>query len=55
MLFNVKVVSQEEYDAYLAAASRTRAPPSELPLLGGENASTQAGLESGEESEEGAE
>ena len=55
MLFNVKVVSQEEYDAYLAAARRTPAATSEQPLLGGEYASTQAGLESGDESEEGAE
>ena len=54
MLFTVKVVSQEEYDAYVAdlvAAGRT----SELPLLGGDHADTQVGLESGEESEEGAE
>jgi cytochrome c oxidase subunit 2 len=54
MLFEVEVVSPEEYDAYveqLAAAGYT----SELPLLGGEYASTQTGLESGHESEEGAE
>ncbi|MDF1602693.1 cytochrome c oxidase subunit II [Nocardioides sp. YIM 152315] len=54
MLFNVRVVSQEEYDTFvqhLADAGAT----SELPLLGGDFARTQTGLESGDESEEGAE
>lgn len=54
MLFNVEVVSREEYDAHLeelADAGNT----SELPLIGGDYASTQAGLESGDETEEGAE
>jgi cytochrome c oxidase subunit II len=54
MLFNVEVVSREEYDAHLeelAAAGNT----SELPLIGGEYASTQAGLEAGQQDEEGAE
>ena len=58
MLFNVKVVSQEEYDAYVAGLvdefeAEGRTPGA--PALGGVEASTQAGLESGEESEEGAE
>jgi cytochrome c oxidase subunit II len=58
MLFNVKVVSQEEYDAYVAGLvdefeAEGRTPGA--PALGGEFASTQTGLESGDESEEGAE
>jgi cytochrome c oxidase subunit II len=43
MLFNVEVVSQEDYEAYLeelAAAGQTAAEP----LLGGSNATTQTGL-----------
>lgn len=54
MLFNVEVVSREEYDAHLEeleAAGNT----SELPLIGGEYASTQAGLEAGQQDEEEAE
>jgi len=50
MLFNVKVVSGAEYDAYLEeleAAGKT----SESPLLGGELARTQAGLETHHEGE----
>ena len=45
MLFNVKVVSESDYQAYLqqqAAAGNI----SDEPLLGGSNADTQAGLES---------
>ena len=44
MLFNVKVVSQEEYDAYLgelADAGNT----AELPVLGGDYVREQAGLD----------
>jgi heme/copper-type cytochrome/quinol oxidase subunit 2 len=43
MLFNVEVVSQEDYEAYLdelEAAGQTAA----APLLGGSNATTQTGL-----------
>jgi cytochrome c oxidase subunit 2 len=47
-------VTQEEYDAHLQQLQDEGAT-SELPLLGGEFASTPAGLESGDESEEGAE
>lgn len=54
MLFNVKVVSQEDYATYVQHLVDAGAT-SELPLIGGDYASTQAGLESGEESEEGAE
>jgi cytochrome c oxidase subunit 2 len=48
MLFNVEVVSPEDYDAYLAeleADGRT----SETPLLGGADARTQSGLDSDHE------
>lgn len=48
MLFNVKVVSQEEYAQYLkdrADAGKT----SQVPLLGGSQAYTQAGLDGGAE------
>jgi len=48
MLFNVKVVSLEDYEAHLLdleAAGRV----SEEPLLGGADATTQSGLGSGEE------
>ncbi|MBA2952241.1 cytochrome c oxidase subunit II [Nocardioides sp. MAH-18] len=54
MLFNVHVVSREDYDAHLReleAAGNT----SDLPLIGGEYASTQAGLEAGQQDEEEAE
>lgn len=56
MLFNVHVVSREDYDAYLASLQDAGAE-SELPLLGGDYSDTQAGLddESHSESEEGAE
>jgi cytochrome c oxidase subunit II len=54
MLFNVRVVTQDEYDTYIQSLEDAGAT-SELPLLGGSFASTQAGLESGDESEEGAE
>lgn len=53
MLFNVEVVSQEKYDTYVQHLVDAGAY-SDLPLIGGANASTQAGLESGN-SEEGAE
>jgi cytochrome c oxidase subunit II len=48
MLFNVRVVSSADYEAYLQdleAAGRV----SEEPLLGGADATTQSGLGSGEE------
>ena len=48
MLFNVKVVSSEDYESHLQdleAAGRV----SEEPLLGGADATTQSGLGSGEE------
>ncbi len=54
MLFNVDVVSQADYEQYLQdreADGRV----SDAPLLGGANASTQAGLDSGAESDGGAE
>ena len=50
MLFTVEVVSREEYDAHLeqlAAAGQT----AEKPLIGGENASTQVGLDENPEGE----
>lgn len=52
MLFNVKVVSREDYDAYVAGlvdAGNT----SETPLIGGDEARTQAGLEPTESEGEG--
>jgi cytochrome c oxidase subunit 2 len=54
MLFNVEVVSAEEYQAYLQKLQDSGAE-SDAPLLGGSYASTQAGLDDGSESEEGAE
>ena len=54
MLFNVHVVSQADYDAHVQQLADAGAT-SDLPLLGGDFASTQTGLESGDESEEGAE
>jgi cytochrome c oxidase subunit II len=56
MLFNVEVVSQADYQSYLQSLEDNGAT-TELPMLGGDFASTQTGLESGEseESEEGAE
>lgn len=47
MLFNVEVVSQAEYDAYLADLE-ARGNSSATPLLGGADAYEQAGLESDE-------
>ena len=44
MLFNVKVVSQADYDDYLAELSEQGAE-ADAPLLGGSNARTQAGLD----------
>ena len=46
MLFKVKVVSPEEYDAYLQQLE-AEGKTSDKPLLGGADARTQAGLESG--------
>ncbi|WP_232819831.1 aa3-type cytochrome oxidase subunit II [Nocardioides allogilvus] len=43
MLFDVKVVSQADYDAYLAGLAEQGAE-SDAPLLGGANARTVAGL-----------
>ena len=54
MLFEVHVVSVEEYDQYIQSLQDAGAE-GDQPLLGGDYASTQAGLESGDESEEGAE
>lgn len=53
MLFDVRVVTQEEYDAHVQQLQEEGAE-SELPLLGGDFASTQTGLESGD-TEEGSE
>ena len=44
MLFNVKVVSQADYDAYLVELA-AQGSESEEPLLGGSDTRTQAGLE----------
>jgi cytochrome c oxidase subunit 2 len=54
MLFTVRVVSQEDYDTYVQHLVDAGAT-SEKPLIGADYASTQAGLESDHESEEGAE
>lgn len=43
MLFNVEVVSQEEYAAYVAELAQTE-NTSDGPLIGGENADSQIGL-----------
>ena len=51
MLFNVHVVSREEYDAYLQAL-QDAGNETELPLLGGDEAYTQAGLDENEESQQ---
>ena len=51
MLFNVRVVSAEEYQEYLEGLE-ARGDVSEKPLLGGEEAYTQAGLEESVEGEE---
>jgi cytochrome c oxidase subunit 2 len=47
MLFNVHVVSQEEYDAYLEAL-QAAGTETELPLLGGDYVRTQDGLDENE-------
>ena len=52
MLFVVKVVSQEDYDAHVAGLEDD-GQTADLPLLGGAEAYTQDGLES--EAEEGSE
>ena len=44
MLFNVHVVSQEDYEAYLQALQDTQTPTPK-PLLGGVSAHTQVGLD----------
>ncbi len=54
MLFNVNVVEPAEYEQYLEDREAAE-QVSDLPLLGGADASTQAGLESGAESDGGAE
>ncbi len=54
MLFNVEVVSREDYDAYLQSLVDVGAE-SQLPLLGGQYASTQVGLTTGELPGEGSE
>jgi cytochrome c oxidase subunit 2 len=51
MLFNVHVVSQEDYDAYVQSLVDAGAE-TEKPMLGGDNAYTQAGLDENEESEQ---
>ncbi len=50
MLFNVKVVSREDYDAYVADLEAT-GQTSDKPVLGGEFAYTPVGLGEEEESE----
>ena len=50
MLFNVKVVSREDYEQHLQDLEDA-GQTSDLPLLGGEDAYTQDGLESEGESE----
>jgi cytochrome c oxidase subunit 2 len=54
MLFNVKVVEPQEYEQYVQER-KDAGQSSRLPLLGGENARTQVGLEAGSESTGGAE
>ncbi len=51
MLFNVEVVSPEDYEAYLQDLE-DQGNYAEEPLLGGSNTRDQAGLESGEEESE---
>jgi cytochrome c oxidase subunit 2 len=43
MLFNVKVVSQSEYESYLADLAEA-GQTADAPVLGGSNATTQTGL-----------
>lgn len=52
MLFNVKVVSQSEYDAYLEELEADGFTAAQ-PLLGGEDARTQVGLQPDAEFEDG--
>jgi cytochrome c oxidase subunit 2 len=54
MLFNVKVVEPQEYEQYVQDR-QDAGQESRLPLLGGEDARTQAGLDAGSESTGGAE
>lgn len=54
MLFNVHVVSQEDYDAYVEGLEEAGAT-SETPLIGGDYADTQVGLDSEDAEHEGAE
>ncbi len=49
MLFNVEVVSAEEYDAYVEDLAEQRS--TKAPLTGGESATTQAGLDDDENPE----
>ena len=48
MIFNVKVVSQADYDSYLAELADQGAE-SAMPLLGGSDVRTQAGLDDDKE------
>jgi cytochrome c oxidase subunit 2 len=48
MLFNVRIVSDSEFQSYLQQL-QTQGNVSDQPLLGGITAQTQAGLESGSE------
>ena len=50
MLFNVEVVSQADYEQYLAELEAD-GQVADQPLLGGADANTQAGLDSGTESD----
>ncbi len=52
MLFKVKVVSREEYDDYVAGLVEA-GNASDLPLIGGDDARTQAGLDTDETEGEG--
>lgn len=52
MLFKVKVVSREEYDDYVAGLVEA-GNGSDLPLIGGDDARTQAGLDTDETEGEG--
>ena len=51
MLFNVEVVSAEEYEAYLQDLE-AQGNTADEPLLGGSNVRDQAGLDTGEEESE---
>ncbi len=48
MLFNVKIVSDSEFQSYLQQL-QTQGNVSDQPLLGGITSQTQEGLESGSE------